>query len=249
MAQTTRAKAIMDFLKPRLGARFKTWLQICAHCGQCADTCHFYLSSDRDPKMIPSAKVNWLVDIIRRKGDVDDEYLKNVYSTIYHECNMCRRCTQFCPFGIDIALLISLTRALLYSQGVCPESLRNTIQNYHAEGNQMAVTQEEWVDTLEWCQEELESEILGLTIPIDKQGAKIMYTINAREAKFYPMDIQEVAKIFHVAEESWTLPSKKGWDDTNLAMFVGDAKTSRMIVENTFNRADELGAEKVCITE
>ena len=36
---------IMEFLKPRMGARFKTWMNICAHCALCSDTCHFYLIS------------------------------------------------------------------------------------------------------------------------------------------------------------------------------------------------------------
>jgi len=90
---------------------------------------------------------------------------------------------------------------------------------------------------------------VGLKIPIDKKGARIMYTVNAREAKFYPQDIMQVAQIFHVAGEDWTLPSKPGWDDTNLAMFCGDAKTARMIVENTFKRAEELEAQNVAVTE
>jgi len=59
----------------------------------------------------------------------------------------------------------------------------------------------------------------------------------------------EVAKIFYVAGEDWTLPSESGWDDTNLSMFCSDAKTSRMIVENTFKRAEELEVEQVAITE
>jgi hypothetical protein len=32
-------------------------------------------------------------------------------------------------------------------------------------------------------------------------------------------------------------------------MFCGDLKTARMIVENTFKRAEELEVEKVAITE
>ena len=92
-------------------------------------------------------------------------------------------------------------------------------------------------------------ELVGLKIPIDKKGAKIMYTVNAREPKFYPQDIMEVAKIFHVAGEDWTLPSESGWDDTNLAMFCGDLETARMTVENTFKRAEELEVEKVAVTE
>ncbi len=249
MEPSTRSKAIMEFLKPRVGARVKSWLEICTKCGQCADTCHFYLAADRDPKMIPAAKVKYLSEIIRRKGEVDDEFIQKAYDCIYHECNMCRRCTQFCPFGINIADMIALTRALLFSQGVCPEALRSAIKNYHETGNQMGVSEEDWLDTLTWCEEEMESEIVGLKIPVDKVGAEIMYTINAREAKFYPQDIQEVAKIMHVAGASWTVPSKRGWDDTNLSMFVGDLKTSRTLVENTFARATELGAKKVAITE
>ena len=66
-------KEIMDFLKPRLGARFKTWLKICAHCGLCSDTCHHYLSNGNDPKMIPAYKVRFLKEILRKK---DEKYLK-----------------------------------------------------------------------------------------------------------------------------------------------------------------------------
>lgn len=249
MSDEINPKEIMDFLKPRMGARFKTWLSICAHCSLCADTCHFYLANDRDPKMIPAYKVKALTDILKKKGKVDREYLQQVYQTVYHECNMCRRCALYCPFGIDIALMISLLRALLFSQGIVPKGLMASVENYRASGNQMAVTEEDWVDTIEWCEEEMAEELVGLTIPIDKKGAKIMYTVNAREPKFYPQDIMEVAKIFYVAGEDWTVPSKDGWDDTNLAMFCGDVETARMIVENTFKRAEELEVQQVAVTE
>jgi Fe-S oxidoreductase len=240
---------IMDFLKPRMGARFKTWIGICAHCGLCADTCHFYISSGNEPKMIPSYKVRFLKSLLKKKGRVDRDYLQEIYKTVYYECNMCRRCTLYCPFGIDIAMLISLLRGLLTSLNIVPEGLAKSIANYKESGNQMAVTKEDWVETLEWCEEETSEELVGLKIPIDKKGAKILYTVNAREPKFYPQDIMEMAKIFHVAGEDWTFPSEKGWDDTNLAMFANDASTARSIVENTFRRAEELGVKQVAITE
>lgn len=249
MSEEINPQEIMDFLKPRMGARFKIWLSICAHCGLCADTCHHYLASGKDPKMIPAYKVKFLNELIKKKGRVDRDFLQKVYETVYYECNMCRRCTLYCPFGIDIALMISLLRSLLFSQGVVPEGLLAAVENYRETGNQMAITKEEWVETIEWCEEEMAEELVGLKIPIDKKGSKIMYTVNAREPKFYPQDIMEVSKIFHVAGEDWTVPSEKGWDDTNLAMFCGDAKTAKMIVENTFKRADELEVQKVAITE
>jgi Fe-S oxidoreductase len=199
--------------------------------------------------MIPAHKVRFIKELLKKKGNVDPEYLQKMYETVYYECNMCRRCTLYCPFGIDIALLVSLLRALLLSQGKAPQGLIKAIENYLDHGNQMAVTKEDWVETLEWCEEETAEELAGLKIPIDEKGAKILYTVNAREPMFYPQDIMEVAKIFHVAEEDWTLPSEPGWDDTNLAMFCGDAKTARTIVENTFKRAEELEVQKIAVTE
>jgi Fe-S oxidoreductase len=147
-------KEIMDFLKSKMPARFKMWLNICASCGLCADTCHYYLSSGKDPHMIPAHKVRFLKEILKKKGKVDRDFLQKVYHTVYHECNMCRRCTMYCPFGIDIALMISLLRSLLFSQGIAPEGLLATVKNYNEFGNQMAISKEDWVDTVEWCEEE-----------------------------------------------------------------------------------------------
>jgi len=226
----------------------KLWMDACAHCGLCADACHYYLANDKDPEMIPSYKARLLKQAYKKKGKLDEAFLDECYKRAFHECTMCRRCTLFCPFGIDMASMISTLRSMLTSSGRAPKGLAAAIENYLKSGNQMAITEEEWVETVEWMEEELQDEIVGATIPINKKGARIMYTVNAREPKFYPMDLQLAAKIFNVAKEDWTVPTY-GWDDTNLAMFAGDTKTARYIVEQTFKAADELGVEYVAITE
>ncbi|MBW2180724.1 MAG: 4Fe-4S dicluster domain-containing protein, partial [Deltaproteobacteria bacterium] len=54
-------------------SRMKTWLEICAHCGLCADSCFFYLANNKDPKQVPSYKIqSTLGEIIKRKGKVDN---------------------------------------------------------------------------------------------------------------------------------------------------------------------------------
>ena len=30
-------------------SRLRTWLEICAHCGMCAESCFYYLANDRTP--------------------------------------------------------------------------------------------------------------------------------------------------------------------------------------------------------
>ena len=76
---------IMDFLKPRMGARLRMWLNICARCGLCADTCHYYLANDKDPKMIPAYKVRFLRDILRKKGKIDHAKSYRIHVLQPHE--------------------------------------------------------------------------------------------------------------------------------------------------------------------
>jgi len=232
----------------KMNARLKMWLEMCAHCGLCADTCHYYLANEKDPKMMPAYKAKKVLDAIKKKGKIDEATLNSLYETVYGECTMCRRCTMFCPFGIDVASIISMARGLCVSQGKVPENLVKVIENYFAHGNQMALTQEDWIETLKWMEEELQEELPGATIPIDKKGANLLYTVNAREPKFYPMDIAHAVRVFHIAGEDWTM-SSKGWDDTNLAMFAGDLKSAAYVSQLVRDAAEELEVKRVAITE
>jgi len=242
-----------DLIKERLaflkGGRFKAWLEICAHCGYCTDSCFFYTAHNKDPKYMPAYKVmQTLGKLYKKKGEVTRAELEEMASIAYGDCTACRRCSLYCPFGIDIATMMATTRGILCGQGLAPQPLLDAVKNYYEFGNQMAITEEDYVETCEWMEEETEEEMPGLTIPIEKEGADMMYTINAREAKFYPQDIAEVAMIFHAAGESWTMP-RTGWDDTNLGMFAGEMKCAGHVVKLVYDAAERLGVKKIGVTE
>ncbi len=242
-------KVIKELLDMNNSARIRTWLSICSRCGLCADSCFFYLAKNKDPKLSPAYKFKaTLGELYRRKGEVDREFLEKCYDVIWGQCTMCKRCSLFCPFGIDVATMIATMRGICNSQGVVPEGLLRTSENYRTTGNQMGMSVEDFVDTCSWMAEETAEEIRGLEIPMDKQGARIMYTVNAREPMYYPQDIAMVAKIFTVAEEDWTV-SSTGWDSTNLAMFAGDKALAGQIVKNMYVKAQELGVQAIAITE
>jgi Fe-S oxidoreductase len=242
-------RRIREILEANNGARIRTWLSVCSRCGLCAESCFFYLANNRNPKLSPAFKVkNTLAEMYRRKGNVDREFLKRCYDIIWGECTTCKRCSMYCPFGIDIATMIATARAVCCSQGIVPEGLARTSENYRNTGNQMAMATEDFIETCTWMAEETAEEIRGLTIPIDKPGAKFMYTVNAREPMYYPQDLAMAAKIFTVAEEDWTMPSF-GWDCTNLAMFAGDRALAGQVVKNMYDKALELGCENILITE
>jgi len=241
---------IKAILETNHGARMRSWLSICARCGLCPESCFFYLAHDKDPTMSPAYKVRvTLGELYRRKGEVDRAFLKEMYEIVWGKCTMCRRCSMFCPFGIDIATMIGVARAVCNSQGIVPEGLARAVKNILETGNQMAVSQEDWLETLEWMAEEYGEEIAGLTIPVDVQGAKYKYTVNPREPAFYPQDVGMMAMILHVAEESWTVPSGKGWDCTNLAMFAGNKQVAALTVKNMYDAALKLGVEQILMTE
>jgi Fe-S oxidoreductase len=230
-------------------ARLRMWLKTCASCGICADTCFFYLTNDRKPEYMPQYKVRkTLGELIKRKGEVSREFLEEAKDIAWGRCNMCRRCSQYCPFGIDMAVMIHVARQCLRSQDVCPERLMNVDQFYVNTGNQMEMTTEDFVETCEWMAEEGQETIKDLEVPIDKENCNIMYTVNAREPKYYPQDIQQVAQVFAVAGESWTMPSF-GWDATNLSMFSGNMAVAAMMAQNMYDAAKKLKAKQICITE
>jgi Fe-S oxidoreductase len=240
---------VRSILASNHGARMRSWLDICSRCGLCAESCFFYLAHDNDPKLSPAYKVIHTVgEMYRRGGRVDREFLEEAKEVLWGQCTMCRRCSMFCPFGIDMAAMIGVGRSVCTSQGVLPEGLANALENMRNTGNQMAVSEEDYLETLDWMAEEYGEETHGLVIPVDKQGAKYMYTVNPREPAFYPQDVGMMAQILHVAEEDWTMPSK-GWDGTNLAMFAGHKELAAYVVKEMYDAAQELGVEQILMTE
>ncbi|MEW5736666.1 MAG: sulfate respiration complex iron-sulfur protein HmcF [Thermodesulfobacteriota bacterium] len=230
-------------------SRIRTWLSICAHCGLCADSCFLYLANKRDPKQVPSYKIqSTLGEIVKRKGKVDGKFMEYCMDTAWSKCTCCNRCGTYCPFGIDMGIMFSYLRGLCFSQGFVPWEMKigaGMHRVYHA---QMDVTTEDWVDTCQWMAEENEEEWPGLTIPIDKENADIIYTVNAREPKHYPEDLAEAAILFHIAGENWTVPSE-GWEETSLAMFAGDWEGCKIQVKHVYDAIERLKPKRMVVTE
>lgn len=240
---------LRDTIRNTCKSRLKTWLDICARCGLCAESCFFYRSSDRDPTQVPAYKIqSTLGEMVRRKGRVDTEFMIMAMDTAWGKCTCCNRCGTFCPHGIDMGVMFSYLRGLLFSQGFVPWEMKIGSGMHRVYKAQMDVTPEDWVDTCEWMVEESCEEWPKLEIPVDVEDADIMYTLNAREAKHYPEDVAEAAILFHIAGEHWTVPSE-GWEQTSLAMFAGDWEGCRISVTNVYDAIERLRPKLVIGTE
>jgi Fe-S oxidoreductase len=243
-------KTINWVLSKEATGRLKTFMKTCIHCGLCSEACHFFLSYKRDPSYAPVSKIKLtLWDMVRKKGKVDSETIKMYARIAYTECNICRRCSMYCPFGIDMAYLLSLVRRICCLLQVVPQYLQDQANSHMFTFTQAWLAQDDWVDTVLWIEDELRMEMRNARIPLDKEGAEIMYSPHSLEAKFKTNLLSNMAKIMAVAGIDWTMPSEDGWDSTNQAMHLGDYETMGMVERRHFEAAMKLKVKKIMTSE
>jgi Fe-S oxidoreductase len=243
-------QVIRKVLTQECAARLQIYLQTCVHCGLCAEACHTYISRDRDPDYAPVAKVkDTLWEMVKRKGKVDAELIKKASRIAFTECGACRRCSMYCPFGIDISYLIMTVRRICNLLGVVPQYLQDTTNSHAVTMNQMWVQQDEWIDTLMWQEEDARDELSGCRIPLDVEGAEIMYSVIAPEPKILAQLIANMAIIMGAAGVDWTMPSEDGWDNSNMAMYSGDFETMGRVERLHWEQAAKLKVKRVVMGE
>lgn len=242
--------AIHKVINNETGARLKVYVDTCVHCGLCSEACHFYLSRDKDPKFSPAGKVKQtLWEILNQNGRVGPEFIKRASEIASTECNLCRRCSMYCPFGIDIAYLMLTIRRMCYLMGVTPKYIQDTAHSHASTFNQMWVKQDEWIDSLMWQEEEAQAEIPDLRIPLEKEGADIMYSVIGPEPKFRAQLIYQSAVIMHVAGMNWTMPATPGWDNSDMCMYTGENEMMGRIKRAHFETAMRLKVKRIVMGE
>jgi len=243
-------KVINTVLAGETGARLKVYVDTCVHCGLCSEACHYYLSHDKEPRWSPVGKVKQTMwEMLKNKGKVSPDFIKKASEIASTECNLCRRCAQFCPMGIDIAYIMTMVRRICHKLGVTPQYIQDTAHSHSATMNQMWVKEDEWVDALLWQEEEAREEIPTLRIPLEKEGADFMYSIIGPEPKFRAQLIYQAAVIFNVAGLNWTMPATTGWDNSDMAMFTGDFEIMGRIKRDHFEAAKRLKVKKIVMGE
>ncbi len=243
-------RTINAVLGNETGARLMAYVETCVHCGLCSEACHFYLSRDKDPSYAPVGKVKQTIwPMLKHKGKVSVEFMKQATQIAQTECNLCRRCVQYCPFGIDIAYMMSLVRRIVHKLELTPLYIQDTAHSHSATLNQMWVKDDEWIDALHWQEDEIREEIPNARIPLEKEGADIMYSVIGPEPKFRTQLIYQAAVIMNVAGLNWTMPATPGWDNSDMAMFTGDSEIMARLKRAHFETAARLRVKKIVMGE
>jgi len=261
-----KAQTVIDRMGKKLSRQIVGSLTACVHCGMCTESCHYVLTNPDDPTYAPAYKADKIRTLFKRHYDwtgrvvpwwvkakslYTDDDLEELKDTVFGKCTNCRRCTMNCPMGVDLATFNRMARGLLVSVGVMPEGVYVVSKDQWEVGNQMGVLKEDYIDTLEWLSEELEMEMNlpeGTGIPINKEDADVVYSINPREVKYDPRTISDAAMIFAAAGENWTMPAED-WDMTNFGLFSGDDDLGGSVARRLYEKVEELRGKQLVISE
>ena len=167
---------------------FKLFMDICVRCGACADKCHFFIGSG-DPKNMPVMRAELLRSVYRKKftvggkflgrlagaRDFTKETLKDLWSYLY-QCTECRRCSLFCPYGIDMAEVTIMGRELTNLLGLNIDWIAAPVANCYRTGNHLGIQPHAYKDMLDFFTDEIE-DITGLRMEQDfnRKGAEILF--------------------------------------------------------------------------
>jgi Fe-S oxidoreductase len=241
----------------------RVFLDTCVKCGACTDKCHYFLGT-KDPKNMPVARQDLFRDIYRRyftfagkyfpklvgAKDMTKQVLDDWYS-YFHQCSQCRRCSVYCPYGIDTAEISMAAREIMDTVGVGQKYCNEIIGKAQTIGNNLGLPQPALLDTLEGLEEDIEEET-GLTVklPLDVKNADILLITPSADffAEPHVDGLIGYAKVFHEAGLSWTLSSHAS-EAANFGMFIGSYDNMQTLALRIRDAALELGVKRIVFGE
>ena len=167
---------------------FKVFMDICVRCGACADKCHFFIGTG-DPKNMPVLRAELLRSVYRndfttagkilgRLGGARPMTLDVLKEWWYYlfQCTECRRCSVYCPYGIDTAEITIMGREILNLLGLNIDWIATPVANCYRTGNHLGIQPHAFKDMLDFFVEDIE-EITGVLVepPYMEKGADILF--------------------------------------------------------------------------
>jgi Fe-S oxidoreductase len=167
---------------------FKVFMDICVRCGACSDKCHYFIGTG-DPKNMPVLRAELLRSVYRNDFTAMGKLLGKVAGArpmsldvlkewwyYMFQCTECRRCSLFCPYGIDTAEITIMGRELLNLLGLNIDWIATPVSNCYRTGNHLGIQPHAFKDMIDFFCEDIE-EITGI-LPepqFNKKGADILF--------------------------------------------------------------------------
>jgi len=241
----------------------QVFMDACVKCGACTDKCHYYLGT-ADPKNMPVARQDLMRGVYRRyftfagkhfpklvgATELTEEVIEDWYR-YYHQCSECRRCSVYCPYGIDTAEITMAGREILASIGVGQKYANEIIGKVHKIGNNLGLPEPALADTLEGLEEEVEEDTgVPVKYPLDQAGADVLLVTPSADffAEPHVDGLIGYGKVFHQAGISWTLSSHAS-EAANFGIFIGNYDNMKQVAMRVKEAALELGVKRIVVGE
>jgi Fe-S oxidoreductase len=241
----------------------QVYMDSCVKCGACTDKCHYFLGT-ADPKNMPVARQDLLRKVYRRyftlagkylpwlvgAEDLTEEVLDDWY-TYFHQCSQCRRCSVYCPYGIDTAEVSMAAREIMDHIGKGQKYCNEIIGKVHKIGNNLGLPEPALINTLEGLEEDIEEETgVVVRLPVNEKGADILLVTPSADffAEPHVDGLIGYAKVFHQAGVSWTVSSYAS-EAANFAMFIGSYEQMKQVAERIRKAAEDLGVKRIIFGE
>jgi Fe-S oxidoreductase len=199
---------------------FKVFMDICVRCGACADKCHYFIGTG-DPKNMPVLRAELLRSVYRndfsRMGKIlgklngarpmDLNVLKEWWYYMF-QCSECRRCSLFCPYGIDTAEITIMGRELLNLLGLNIDWIATPVSNCYMNGNHLGIQPHAFKDMIDFFVDDIE-EKTGVRVKpkFMKKGADILFITPSGDVFADPGTYTAMGylMLFHYLEEKYGL--------------------------------------------
>jgi len=257
-----RALAKMGELLKRYRS-LRVYLDACVHCGACTDKCHYFLGTG-DPKNMPVARQDLLRKVYRRHftlagklfpklvgaEDLTESVLEDWYK-YFNQCSECRRCSVYCPYGIDTAEITMAAKEIMNSIGVGQKYTNEIIGKVHKIGNNLGLPKPALANTLETLEEEIKEETgQDVRLPLDQEGAEVLLVTPSADffAEPHVYSLIGYAKVLHAAGISWTLSSHAS-EAGNFGLFIGSYDQMKKVASRVREAVLALGAKRLVVGE
>ena len=249
---------IMNGLKERLDKfrSLKIFMDCCVRCGACADKCHFFLGTG-DPKNMPVMRAELLRSIYRNDftlagklfgklagaRELTIDIIKEWFMYAY-QCTECRRCSVFCPYGIDTAEITIILRELLHLLGINMNWILEPAANSNKTGNHMGLQPHTYKDNVEFLVDDLEN-LTGVKIEPtwNRKGAEVLFITPSADVFAEPglYTCMGYLLLFHHIglDYTWSTYSSEGG---NFGLFTNN-ETMKKLNAKMYAEAKRLGVK------
>ena len=200
---------------------------MCMGCGTCSAGCPMTGVDGFDPRKIVRF-VNF---------GMDRELINSRWPWL---CTMCGKCEYACPMGINIISVVRTARGMVDRDKV-PGQIHKGVELCLKTGNNLGLPEEDFTFIIEDVAEELAEEegFLDFSLQLDKKGANLLHTLHNKLVNTQNEDLLHWWKIFHIAKEDFTIPSKN-WEGVNWGLFSGDDDAMKIFVGRIVEHMEQL---------